>query len=89
MRDDTLDLQIGKAIRELSVFYVDQETVVTQEISAQNWVFDVGNYEQPSEVATEPKVEGERAFPVRFYRCIVDCLKKTVFLTMRVLAFGT
>ena len=53
---------------------VDDEAVVLQEISTQNWGFGVRNDKNPAKVTAESKSEGEGTGAVSFDGGVIYCL---------------
>ena len=53
--------------------HIDCEAKVLQEVSAEDWLLHICDYERPAKGATEAQAQGERACTVRSNLAAVSC----------------
>lgn len=73
-----MNSQVRSRVGERAVSHIDKKSEMVQEISAQNWLFDVCNDEHPSEGAAQAKGEGEGASPKGRDRGAIDRMQAEI-----------
>ena len=71
-----MDLQLGESVNQATVFDINQQVEMSQEVGSQDWVFHIRDNEGPLEGPTESQVQAEGAHTVGRNRGLVGSLQR-------------